>query len=343
MNIIDLFSGVGGLGLGFEQAGFKNICSIDNWCDAIKTHNFNRKEKNGYVEDIGSFKNEHLTSLLSKHKIDGVLGGPPCQGFSSARLSDTTEENQKLNKLRNNLVFEFIDIVKKVDPSFFVMENVRGMLSINKGEFLRDIVRSFARMGFRVNYELIDLSEYQIPQSRKRLFIVGMKNSFFNFPLKFVEKISSYQAISDLPENTSSTYTKPYSNSYQQSMRKNCKILHNHEITNHSIQTIEIISKVPNGGSIKNLPEEYWNIRKFNKAFQRMDKNLPSLTIDTGHRNYFHYELNRIPTVRENARLQSFSDDFKFLGSKTSQYKQVGNAVPPKFSHELAIQVKNQY
>tara|TARA_E500000178_G_C17027521_1_gene758798 strand:- start:1364 stop:2395 length:1032 start_codon:yes stop_codon:yes gene_type:complete len=343
MNIIDLFSGVGGLGLGFEQAGFKNICSIDNWHDAIKTHNFNRKEINGYVEDIGSFKNEHLTSLLSKYKIDGVLGGPPCQGFSSARLSDTTEENQKLNKLRNKLVFEFIDVVKKVDPFFFVMENVRGMLSINKGEFLRDIVGSFARMGFRVNFELIDLSEYQIPQSRKRLFIVGMKNSFFNFPLKFVEKISSYQAISDLPEHTSSTYTKPFNNTYQQSMRKNCKILHNHETTNHSIQTIEIISKVPNGGSIKNLSEEYWNIRKFNKAFQRMDKNLPSLTIDTGHRNYFHYELNRIPTVRENARLQSFSDDFKFLGSKTSQYKQVGNAVPPKFSHELAIQIKNQY
>ena len=113
MNIIDLFSGVGGLGLGFEQAGFKNICSIDNWHDAIKTHNFNRKEINGYVEDIGSFKNEHLTSLLSKYKIDGVLGGPPCQGFSSARLSDTTEENQKLNKLRNKLVFEFIDVVKK--------------------------------------------------------------------------------------------------------------------------------------------------------------------------------------------------------------------------------------
>ena len=281
--------------------------------------------------------------MLSKYKIDGVLGGPPSQGFSSARLSDTTEENQKLNKLRNKLVFEFIDVFKKVDPFFFVMENVRGMLSINKGEFLRDIVGSFARMGFRVNFELIDLSEYQIPQSRKRLFIVGMKNSFFNFPLKFVEKISSYQAISDLPEHTSSTYTKPFNNSYQQSMRKNCKILHNHETTNHSIQTIEIISKVPNGGSIKNLPEEYWNIRKFNKAFQRMDKNLPSLTVDTGHRNYFHYELNRIPTVRENARLQSFSDDFKFLGSKTSQYKQVGNAVPPKFSHKLAIQIKDQY
>ena len=74
-----------------------------------------------------------------------------------------------------------------------------------------------------------------------------------------------------------------------------------------------------------------------------MDKNLPSLTIDTGHRNYFHYELNRIPTVRENARLQSFSDDFKFLGSKTSQYKQVGNAVPPKFSNQLANQIKQQY
>ena len=342
MNIIDLFSGVGGLGLGFEQAGFKNTCSIDNWNDAIKTYNFNREEKNGYVEDISSFKNEHLTSLLNKHKIDGVLGGPPCQGFSSARLSDTSENNKKLNISRNKLVFEFIDVIKKVNPSFFVMENVRGILSIDKGRFLKEIIRSFSNLGFKVTYELVDLSEYQIPQSRKRLFIIGMKKSFFNFPLKYFEKISSYQAISDLPEHTSTIYTKPFFNIYQQSMRNNCKKLYNHETTNHSTQTTQIISKVPNGGSIKDLPQKYWNVRKFNKAFQRMDKNLPSLTIDTGHRNYFHYELNRIPTVRENARLQSFPDNFKFLGSKTSQYKQVGNAVPPKFSNELAIEIKNQ-
>ena len=123
-------------------------------------------------------------------------------------------------------------------------------------------------------------------------------------------------------------------------MRRNVSKVKNHEFTNHSEQTKDIISKVPDGGNIRSLPKEYWNIRKFNKAFQRMDSSQPSLTIDTGHRNYFHYEENRIPTVRESARIQSFLDDFEFLGSKSSQYKQVGNAVPPKLAFILAAELK---
>ena len=97
---------------------------------------------------------------------------------------------------------------------------------------------------------------------------------------------------------------------------------------------------VPNGGNIKSLPPEYWNIRKYNKAFQRMNSELPSNTIDTGHRNYFHFEANRIPTARESARIQSFPDSFEFLGTKGSQYKQIGNAVPPLLAKEIAKKIK---
>ena len=123
-------------------------------------------------------------------------------------------------------------------------------------------------------------------------------------------------------------------------MRINSTGLYNHEPTNHSQQTKEVISMIPDGGKISDLPEEYWNIRKYNKAFQRMNSKLPSNTIDTGHRNYFHYAENRVPSVRESARIQSFPDNFVFTGSKTSQYKQVGNAVPPLLAEKIAKKIK---
>jgi DNA (cytosine-5)-methyltransferase 1 len=122
-------------------------------------------------------------------------------------------------------------------------------------------------------------------------------------------------------------------------MRKKSKFLKNHEVTLHNEQTTSVISLVPDGGNIKSLPPKYWEIRKYNKAFQRMNSNLPSNTIDTGHRNYFHYSENRIPTARESARIQSFPDSFEFLGTKGSQYKQVGNAVPPLLAKVIAINI----
>ena len=127
---------------------------------------------------------------------------------------------------------------------------------------------------------------------------------------------------------------------YEKKMRGDCDILLNHAGTNHSQQTIDIISMIKDGGKISDLPREYWEVRKYNKAFERMSSTGQSNTVDTGHRNYFHYEQNRIPSVRENARLQSFPDDFEILGSKTSQYKQVGNAVPPLLAFAVAKAIK---
>ena len=135
-------------------------------------------------------------------------------------------------------------------------------------------------------------------------------------------------------------YSTPSKNEYQKLMRNGKKTIKNHEVTIHNEQTTNVISMVPNGGNIKSLPPEYWNIRKYNKAFQRMNSELPSNTIDTGHRNYFHYEANRIPTARESARIQSFLDSFEFLGTKGSQYKQIGNAVPPLLANVLAKKIK---
>jgi DNA (cytosine-5)-methyltransferase 1 len=114
----------------------------------------------------------------------------------------------------------------------------------------------------------------------------------------------------------------------------------NHTKSNHSDQTIKVIALVPEGGNWKDLPKEHQNIRSYSNTWKRLDSKLPSVTIDTGHRNHFHYKANRVPTVRESARIQSFPDNFEFKGCRTSQFKQVGNAVPPLLAKAIADQIK---
>jgi DNA (cytosine-5)-methyltransferase 1 len=344
MKIIDLFSGVGGLSLGFEQAGFEVVASVDIWDDAIKTFNHNRADKCGMVIDINKFNDKTLNELLKKTSITGVIGGPPCQGFSTARLSDNGENIHGVNEKRNHLYLEFYKTVKKSNPDFFVIENVRGMVTLNKGAFVKDILDRFGKLGYTIKHEILNAANYGVPQNRNRVFFIGLKNATFEFPVRSPTQVSTSDALSDLPLqplSSPSKYSQSAQNQYQKLMRRDSIQILNHENTNHSEQTKQIIALIPDGGSIKSLPSEYWEVRKFNKAFQRMNSRLPSLTIDTGHRNYFHFSENRIPTVRESARIQSFPDSFEFLGSKTSQYKQVGNAVPPLLAYQIALQIKH--
>lgn len=333
--IIDLFCGAGGLSRGFELAGFQTEFAIDMWQDAIKTYNHNHKKTVGKVMDIHDLSNEYLMSL--RGDIDGVIGGPPCQGYSTVGTRD-------INDPRNHLYLEYCRVVERVRPKFFVIENVKGLLTLSQGAFREDIVNRFASLGYNVSYKLLNASDFGVPQNRVRVFFVGTLNGEFKFPEASGEKISTKEALSDLPslENIKfppKEYNTEPQTDYQKKMRNDVNILFNHEPTRHTEKTKKIISMIPDGGKIRDLPEEYWNVRKYNKAFQRMNSSLPSNTIDIGHRNYFHYKENRVPSVRESARLQSFSDDFQFLGSKTSQYKQVGNAVPPLLAFNVAKQI----
>lgn len=344
MKIIDLFSGVGGLSQGFEWNGFEPVVAIDFWDDAIKTYNHNRKDKVGISMDVTQFNDELLPNILKEHKIYGIIGGPPCQGFSTARLSNATEKIGKINESRNHLYLEFFRTVDIVKPKFFLIENVRGLVSANKGAFVKDIIDRFGGIGYNVSYKILNASDYGVPQNRKRVFFVGLLEGEFEFPEKFKYKVSTKEAIMDLIQSNEKAiqkYSLPIKNEYHKLMRNGKKTVKNHEVTIHNEQTTSVISMVPNGGNIKSLPPEYWNIRKYNKAFQRMNSELPSNTIDTGHRNYFHYEANRIPTARESARIQSFPDSFEFLGTKGSQYKQIGNAVPPFLARVLAEKIKS--
>jgi DNA (cytosine-5)-methyltransferase 1 len=346
MKIIDLFSGVGGLSLGFEWAGFETVAAIDFWDDAIKTYNHNHTNKVGMAINIKKFNDNVLPVIVKKQKIDGIIGGPPCQGFSTARLSNVSDKINKINKERNHLYLEFFRTVEIVKPKFFVIENVRGLVSANKGAFVKDIIERFGNLGYNVEYKILNAADYGVPQNRQRVFFVGLKKQKFEFPEKLNLKVSTKEALSDI-ELTDERETQEYNcksqNDFQRLMRKESKHLKNHEVTVHNEQTTHVISLVPDGGNIKSLPPKYWEIRKYNKAFQRMNSTLPSNTIDTGHRNYFHYCENRIPTARESARLQSFPDNFEFLGTKGSQYKQVGNAVPPLLANVIAKKIKQYF
>ena len=226
-----------------------------------------------------------------------------------------------------------------------MMENVPNILSIGGGSVRDSIVKDFSDLGYKVVYQVLTASNYGTPQNRKRAVFVGFKNGFeFKFPERTVEKlITSSEALSDLPENSledGTAYPITSNCDYQKLMRCNSDKVYNHQITEHSERTKEIIALVPDGGNYKNLPEDLQQTRKVHIAWTRLNSQKPSFTIDTGHRHHFHYKWNRIPTVRESARIQSFPDDFIFLGTKTSQYKQVGNAVPPLMAEAIAKTIK---
>lgn len=340
--IIDLFCGCGGLSKGFEMAGFEVKVAIDMWKDAVATYNYNHKNAVAVCEDVHNWSNEYLEDLADTGEIVGVIGGPPCQGYSTVGTRD-------VNDPRNHLYLEYCRIVEKVKPDFFVLENVKGLTTLAGGAFRDDIIKRFGELGYTVRYEIKNAANYGVPQNRLRVFFVGIKGKAFVFPEESTELLTCSDALSDLPRLTEKDglekehiYIYEPQNEFQKRMRENSNKILNHQITVHSEQTVDIISKIPNGGSIKDLPREFWEVRKYNKAFERMSSERPSNTVDTGHRNYFHYEENRIPTVRENARLQSFPDDFEILGSKTSQYKQVGNAVPPLLAYAIAKSIKEQ-
>lgn len=340
--IIDLFCGCGGLSYGFEMAGFEVALAIDMWEDAIDTFNHNHKNKVGCCEDIHNLTKEFLEDFNKDNEIIGIIGGPPCQGFSTVGKRD-------INDPRNQLYREYCRVVETIKPEFFVIENVKGLLTLSGGAFRRDIHDRFGVLGYTVEEKLVNAADYGVPQNRQRVFFVGIKNKKFEFPKTQEKHLTCSDALSDMPKITPENgmdefmeYTSSPNNDYQKLMRNGSSGLKNNQITIHSEQTIKIISMIKDGGKISDLPPEYWNIRKYNKAFERMSCNRPSNTVDTGHRNYFHYSENRIPTARENARLQSFPDKFEFLGTKGSQYKQIGNAVPPLLAKAIAEAIKEQ-
>lgn len=337
---IDLFSGCGGMSLGFELAGFKSLLAIDSWEDALVTYKRNRNIARTLCVDIESIDVQALKQeYFDSSSVDLIIGGPPCQGFSIAGKRVVDDE-------RNALYKSFVRFVDVFRPKAFVMENVPNILSMANGKIKDAIIEEFSELGYKVECKILLAADYGVPQNRRRAFFVGLLNrKSFNFPEKSIDQpVTVEEALSDLGEDSivdGSSYTIQAQSSYQKLMRIDSKGIYNHQITQHNQKTIDTIALVPDGGNYKNLPIELQGTRKVNIAWTRLNSQRPSFTIDTGHRHHFHYKHNRVPTVRESARLQSFPDDFIFYGSKTSQYKQVGNAVSPLMAKAIAQELSN--
>lgn len=334
--VVDLFSGAGGLSRGFFDAGYNVVLGVDFDDMALKTFKENHGDSEAMKLDLFNHDNikEIVNFVENKNiKVDVLVGGPPCQGFS---LAGDRNENDK----RNSLYSAMVKTAKVLKPKAVVIENVPGMLKLYEGKGAKRIIDDFTELGYNMNAQVLYAPDYGVPQIRKRVFFVGLLNSEekFKFPDKMLspnEYITCEQAIGDLPalegiygEEVQEYPSKPLTE-YQEKMRKNSTKLYNNIGTIHDEKTLKFLSMIPEGKNYKALPKEYEGIYKYHEALTRYHSQKPSLTINTGHRSHFHYKWNRIPTVRESARLQSFPDDFIFYGNKSQQYKQVGNAVPP--------------
>jgi DNA (cytosine-5)-methyltransferase 1 len=338
--VIDLFCGCGGLSYGFEQAGFDVLLGIDNDQMALNTFEANHKGSKSICGDITKISYDgDIKKIIGDRPIDLIVGGPPCQGMS---LSGP----RKLDDPRNKLYLSYIRLVSEIKPRAFVIENVPGLVALFGGKIKDSIIDKFTDLGYTVNYHILCAADYGVPQKRKRVVFVGLRNKLFAFPPKQKNHVTCEMALSDLPPLESDLgcedvdYLTASQNPYQKLMRKHSKCVKNHIAAKHSEEVRNIISLVPDGKNYKSLPEEYRNTRNFHVAWTRFNSQQPAPTIDTGHRHHFHYKYNRVPTVRECARIQSFPDDFIFLGNKTQQFRQVGNAVPPLMAKAMATAVR---
>jgi DNA (cytosine-5)-methyltransferase 1 len=274
-----------------------------------------------------------------------IIGGPPCQGFSNAN-----RWHKNYSDPRNLLFLKFIEFVKIIKPKLVLIENVSGILSRSNGEIINNIKEILNKNGYKVDYKLLNASEFGVPQIRKRVFIVGNRLSSIEFfeNLKKHKKVTVKDAISELyslEKKKEKKLNGKLDNDYIKYLRKkNSKVL-NHDIVYPAKSTIEKIKYVKQGENWQSIPVKLFKNNRNNRhssAFKRLKEDDFSVTIDTGnaHSNYFHPKYNRIPTPREAARIQSFTDNFEFIGSRTSQYRQIGNAVPPLLAKEIAKNFK---
>lgn len=362
MTSIDLFSGCGGMSLGFRMAGFHSIFASDIDENAGKTFMRNFPEIPFKIIDICEITKEDVDNLTNGESPDVILGGPPCQGFSLANKRRNKIENDP----RNKLFYQFVKFINWYSPKAFVMENVKGLLSMQKGAVIKTILNEFATAGkgYRVEHKVLCASDYGVPQMRERVIIIGIRNDLDvkpSFPLPIDHKITVDEAISDLPLLHSSEgmeiqdYTMEPSNDYQRFMRKESNKVYNHVAMRHTQRLIKRFEAIKPGqnlldvwdthGAVKRgAPNEKSHIR-FSQNNQRVYGDKPAPTIAASFQsNFIHPHLNRNFTAREGARLQSFPDDFIFEGMRTkmswekglSQYQQIGNAVPVLLAYHIA-------
>lgn len=342
MIVADLFSGVGGLSLGFEQAGFDVAFAVEFDKEIAAAYEKNHVGTTMYNADISELD---AKKLLARHgKVDVIVGGPPCQGFSQKgkRLS--------VNDDRNFLFRQYVRFVEVFRPKFFVIENVPNIITTANGFFKNEIIKEFSALGYDVKADVFDVSEFGVPQQRRRAVFIGqLKKNTVAFPKPTGKRVTVNDAISDMPPLESgegeefAKYLGPAKTEYQRIMRKGMRSgkVQNHQATAHSAIAMTRMKMIPKGMGKEVLPPEHRTKSIYSGTWCRLIEDDIAATITTrfdtpSSGRFTHPTQNRCITVREAARIQSFPDSFIFYGTKTSQMKQVGNAVPPIFANAIA-------
>jgi len=331
LNFLDIFSGAGGLSCGLELAGLKCLLGVEMDKNAVKTFGHNHKYAKTFCGDIKDLTKIELKKLVGDNEVHAVVGGPPCQGFSTAGLGNPSDQ-------RNSLFLQFVKIVKYTMPQFVVIENVTGLLAQKNEKTLKAIFSKFIPLGYNMGVQVLSSQHFGVPEKRRRTIIMGTRineEPFFPTPSHDVEKKGVYYPPVTVGEALTSLKTPKGD-------------LFNHDIPMAKISKeidLKRIKCIPEGKGIRYKKDEdkylkghlkmgvdWENLRekRFRQTrLQRLDRSLPSPTIMTHRHSYYHPLEHRYLTQREAAKFQSFPNEFLFFGPLTSQWRQIGNAVPP--------------
>jgi DNA (cytosine-5)-methyltransferase 1 len=361
--VIDLFSGCGGMSWGLHKTGFNIIAGIDNWEPALKTFQLNHPKATIFNADIRELSVKRVMNCLEleRGELDCLIGGPPCQGFSK----NVPATYRFFEDPRNQLYNQYLEYASKLFPKVIIIENVAEIFNAFNGRIRNEIINYLEKLGYVINVKILFGPDYGIPQRRKRCFFFASrteKKPIFPEPLytkkgtstllgNFPKYISAWDAISDLPsiengegENGLDYKVEP-KNSYQSFMRQNTDKIYDHVSRKLSNIQMERISSLKAGEAYNELPNHLKPKSGYSGAYGRLDfENVaPTITrwvFHPGSGRFGHPKDNRIITIREAARLQSFSDDFIFSGSYIEKANQIGNAVPPLFMYNMSDAIK---
>lgn len=344
-----MFCGAGGFSYGLDQIdGFKTLIGLDHNQQALETFKHNFPDAKTICGDVSDSKiKDQVVELSKKAGINMIIGGPPCQGFS------LKGKNLGLDDPRNFLFLEYFDIVKRLRPEIFIIENVKNIIASNNGFFIDQIYEKFTALGYTLSHGVVNAYNFGVPQKRERAIIIGTLDSKpISLPkTNNTSKTTVRDAISDLAYLNSkegsdkSEYITPPESTYQKLMRKCAGFLYNHKASNHSTKALEKLKLIPPEGDKSYLPVDLHGRQQFSSTWSRLVWDEPSPTIDTrfdtpSNGRNSHPFLNRAITPREAARIQSFPDSFIFIGTKTAICKQIGNAVPPLMAKGIGEHIK---
>ena len=365
IKIIDLFAGVGGLSYGFaHDENFEIVAANEILPKMAKAYKLNHPSVKVYCKDIKKFGIEDLKKdfRIEKGEIDLIVGGPPCQAYS-------TVGKRLIDDPRGKLFQEYYRVLKEINPTVFLFENVKGLLSMQGGELLSTIISLFKSLGYKVAYKVLNAADYGAPQIRERVIIIGTKlNTKFNYPkpTHYIPKegqtlltndlkpyLTLSEAMSVLPFIKSGEESFEYSsepkNDFQKLMRKNApKKLMDHNAPKNNEKLVKLMEYLPDGGTPKDLPKELRPKSGFANTYCRLWWNRPSTTITRNlstpsSSRCIHPKAPRPLTTREGARIQCFPDDYIFYGSRSDKNLQIGNAVPTFLSSALKDAIKKHF